>query len=158
MDVHGGAADVMTPDQLAALQAELAAHYADMMSANRYGEILAALNAPAFDAYGRVERADFAVWCGATGLRAVLEDLAATANPLRSAALAALDLVRGAVAGSIDFALDGNQQMLAAFVAQGAVTQEQADALLAMSTTKVSRAHQILGREATQADIEECQQ
>lgn len=79
-----------------------------------------------------VRRADFAVWCGATGLRAVVEDHAANAeSPLRSAALTIRDFLGGA-AESIDFALAGNQQMLAAWQMAGAITQEQANALMAL--------------------------
>lgn len=79
-----------------------------------------------------VRRADFAVWCGATGLRAVVEDHAGNVNsPLRSAALTIRDFLAGA-AESIDFSLAGNQQMLGAWQQAGAITQEQADALLAL--------------------------
>ena len=79
-----------------------------------------------------VRRADFAVWCGATGLRAAVEDHAANADsPLRSAALTIRDFLGGA-AESIDFSLAGNQQMLAAWQQAGAITQAQADALMAL--------------------------
>lgn len=79
-----------------------------------------------------VRRADFAVWCGATGLRAAVEDHAANVDsPLRSAALTIRDFLGGA-AESIDFALAGNQQMLAAWQMAGAITQPEADALIAL--------------------------
>lgn len=79
-----------------------------------------------------VRRADFAVWCGATGLRAAVEDHAGNVDsPLRSAALTIRDFLGGA-AETIDFALPGNQQMLAAWQQAGAITQEQADALMAL--------------------------
>jgi len=79
-----------------------------------------------------VRRADFAVWCGATGLRAAVEDHAGNVDsPLRSAALTIRDFLGGA-AESIDFGLAGNQQMLAAWQMAGAITQEQADALMAL--------------------------
>lgn len=81
-----------------------------------------------------VRRADFAVWCGATGLRAVVEDHAANVDsPLRSAALTIRDFLAGA-AESIDFSLAGNQQMLAAWQQAGAITQAQADELIALAT------------------------
>lgn len=79
-----------------------------------------------------VRRADFAVWCGATGLRAAVEDHASNVDsPLRSAALTIRDFLGGA-AETIDFGLAGNQQMLAAWQMAGAITQEQADELMAL--------------------------
>lgn len=79
-----------------------------------------------------VRRADFAIWCGATGLRAAVEDHAGNvASPLRSVALTIRDFLGGA-AESIDFALAGNQQMLAAWQMAGAITQAQADELMAL--------------------------
>lgn len=81
---------------------------------------------------GRVLRADFAVWAGATGLRAAIEDHAANTNsPLRSSALTLKDFLAGA-AETIDPTLEGNLQMLAAWKGAGAITQEQVDALLAL--------------------------
>lgn len=79
-----------------------------------------------------VPRANFAVWCGSTGLRSTVEDHAAdAASPLRAAALTIRDFLGGA-AESIDFALAGNQQMLAAWQVAGAITQAQVDELLAL--------------------------
>lgn len=81
-----------------------------------------------------VRRADFAVWCGQTGLRAAVEDHAGNAqSPLRSAALTIRDFLSGA-ADTIDFALPGNQLMLGAWQQAGAITHAQADALIALGS------------------------
>lgn len=73
-----------------------------------------------------IPRSIFAMWCGSTGLRAVIQDAAITpANPLRSVALTILDFLQGGVASSIDMSLTENRQMLAAFQAHGGVTEEQ---------------------------------
>lgn len=108
------------------------------------GRVAEMLNAPRYPVPGRIARADFAVWCGSSGLRAVVEDTATTAgHPLRSAALTLLDFLRGGVAESIDLALPGNQAMLAAWVSAGAITQGQADELVTLSHRLISRAQQI---------------
>ena len=84
---------------------------------------------------GSVSRADFAMWAASTGMRSKIEDHAAnTQSPQRDAALACRDVILGA-ANSIDFALQPNQYMLGAWVQVGALTQAQADTLLALATS-----------------------
>lgn len=127
------------------LAAELAPHVA----AGNAALIVAALNDKRFDAYGPIGRAEFAIWCGTTGLRAAIEDHAnAPLSPLRSIALTLIDFLRGNVSPAIDFGKAANRQMLAAWVSAGGVTQAQADELLALSLHKVSRA-EILGLDIT---------
>ena len=122
----------------------LAAELADALAVGDDASIVTVLNEPRYDVYGRVARAEFAMWCGASGLRAVIEDHAAMqASPLRSIALTILDFLRGGVAESIDFGLADNEQMLGAWVTAGGITQPQADALLGMSLHRISRAEQI---------------
>ena len=83
---------------------------------------------------GQVDRADFAMWAAVNGMRSKIEDHAANSqSPLRDAALACRDLIQGA-ANSIDFSLTPNQTMLGAWVQVGALTQAQADTLLALAT------------------------
>ena len=89
---------------------------------------------PSVGGVGRIERAEFAMWCADTGMRAKIEDHAANpASPLRSAALACRDVILGA-ANAIDFSLPGNAAMLGAWVAIGELSQDQADNLLAQAT------------------------
>lgn len=94
----------------------------DVAAAARLSELL---TEPAPIPIGRV-----AAWGAAVGLRAKIEDYARDPDsPLRSVALTALDmLVRGS---DLDLAEDG--AMLDAFVAAGAITQGQRDALAVLA-------------------------
>jgi hypothetical protein len=84
---------------------------------------------------GSVSKAQFAMWCGKTGMRAAVEDHATNAaSPLRSSALTIKDFLVGPV-GSIDFAEPANVMMLNAWVGSAAITQAQADELLALGAT-----------------------
>lgn len=113
------------------------------------------LNEPRYPAPGRIARADFAVWCGTSGLRAVIEDTATAAgHPLRSAALLLVDFLRGGVAETIDLALPSNQAMLAAWVGAGAITEVQRDELVGISNRLVSRAEQLGLGLVTVADVQ----
>ena len=104
--------------------------------------IIKILNEPRFVAPGPCSRARFAMWCGKTGLRAVIQDHADTpASPLRSIALTIIDFLRGS-AESVDMSEAANQAMLTAWLGAGAITQEQHDDLLAMSMRLISRAEQ----------------
>jgi hypothetical protein len=83
---------------------------------------------------GKVSRGWFALWAAETGARAALEDASQDrAHPLRSVALATLDVLRGS-ADWIDFGLPQHRTMLDAWVTAGAVTRAQADALLVLAT------------------------
>lgn len=84
---------------------------------------------------GPVSKAQFAMWCGKTGMRAAVEDHAANAaSPLRSSALTIKDFLVGPV-GSIDFSEPANVAMLGAWVGLEAITQAQADELLELGAT-----------------------
>ena len=86
---------------------------------------------------GSVSRAKFAMWCGATGVRVAIEDHAANpASPLRASALTLKDFLLGGVADSLHIADPMNAAMLAGWIAAGAITQAQADQLVAMATTQ----------------------
>lgn len=82
---------------------------------------------------GAVSRNNFAVWCGETGMRAVIEAHAANPDsPLRSIALLCRDLLQGGP-DVLDFSLPGNVAMLTAWVqANVGLDQSQADALVTL--------------------------
>lgn len=125
------------------LAGPLVAELADAWAGGADATIVTILNQPRYDVYGDVSRAVFAMWCGSTGLRTVIQQHADNlASPLNAAALTILDFLRGGVAESIDFAIDDNQQMLGAWVSADGISQAQADELLAMSLHKISRAEQ----------------
>lgn len=93
------------------------------------------INARSIPVVGGIERSKFAMWCGATGLRATIQDHAETqGSPLRSVSLTLLDFLQGGVANTLDMSDVANKTMLGAWVAAGALTQAQSDELMAMAT------------------------
>ena len=91
---------------------------------------------------GTVPTPAFAAWCSATGLRAVIEDTSKNiTSPLRSAALALLDLLSWQ-SGGLDLSASrmgqGNIAMLAAWVSAGIVTAAQSSALTALAAVPAS--------------------
>lgn len=83
---------------------------------------------------GTVSRAWFATWAAGNGMRAIIEDTAATVgHPLRSVALACKDVLAGAADG-IDMSLPENQAMVGAWVQAGLMPQAEADKLLSFAT------------------------
>ncbi|MDE2441181.1 MAG: hypothetical protein KGP14_09160, partial [Betaproteobacteria bacterium] len=83
---------------------------------------------------GRIERAEFAIWAAATGMRAKIEDHASNqASPLRSIALSLRDFILGA-ANALDFSIPANVAALQAWVAAGELDQSSHDALIAGAT------------------------
>jgi len=129
----------MTNDELTALAAEITSNpvYADWIANGNDQQIADALNATTRPVVGKLSRARFSMWCGVTGLRAVIADHAANqASPLRAVALTVQDFLLGGVADAIDFADPANQAMLQAWIQAGALTQEQVGELLALATTQ----------------------
>lgn len=105
-------------------------------------ELLASRNADAIAAavnIGRVSigyasRENFAMWAAKHAVRARIEDHANNPySPLRSIALALLDVLRSPTEG-IDFSVPDNQLMLGAWVDSGEITQGQADELYALAS------------------------
>ena len=143
----------MTPAQQTALTAELkndplARGYAALLSPYNESGLLTLLNAPNYSLVGAVPRSTFAGWAAATGLRAIVQDASANAvSPLRSSALAILDMLRGA-SDSLDLSASSvgtaNQQMLGAWVTAGAITAAQEAQLVSLATAPASRV-QVLG-------------
>lgn len=83
---------------------------------------------------GYASRESFAMWAAKHDVRAKIEDHANNpASPLRSIALALLDVLRSPTEG-IDFSVPDNQVMLGSWVASGEITQAQADELVALAS------------------------
>jgi hypothetical protein len=81
-----------------------------------------------------ISREDFAMWCGASGMRASIQDAANTVgHPLRSIALTLLDFLQGGVAQSLDLTKPANIQMLGAWQQANAITADQVAQLNAMT-------------------------
>ena len=84
---------------------------------------------------GTVSREWMATWSASNGMRAVMQDVSETVNhPLRSIALATLDVLAGAADG-IDLSQPQNIAMVQAWVTAGAMPQIEADNLVALATT-----------------------
>ena len=83
---------------------------------------------------GTVSRAWLATWSAGNGMRAVIQDTAETeGHPLRSIALATLDVLSGAADG-IDFSVPENVASVQAWVTVGLMGQSEADSLFALGT------------------------
>lgn len=111
-------------------------NYPDELAAGDDGAIFAAMTAMAPEAKtGMVNRAFFAIWAASTGARAAIEDHATNpASPLRPSALALRDFLSGA-ADAFDCAHPTNAGLVAAWVAAGAISQADSDALFALAET-----------------------
>lgn len=114
----------------------LQTNYPDELAAGDDGAIYAAMSATAPEAKtGMVSRAFFAIWAASTGARAAIEDHAANvSSPLRPSALALRDFLSGA-ADAFDCANPTNAGLVAAWVAAGAISQADSDALFALAET-----------------------
>jgi hypothetical protein len=129
----------MTPAEIIALRAHIDATptYADWVANGNDQQIAEAVSALTAPVVGGVSRSRFAMWAGKTGVRSVIQDHANTVgSPLRSISLTLLDFLQGGVSDSLDFAEADNQMMLAVWIQMAAITQAQADDLLAMATTE----------------------
>lgn len=83
---------------------------------------------------GTVSRAWLATWSAGNGMRAVIQDTGGTeGHPLRSIALATLDVLSGAADG-IDFSVPENVASVQAWVTVGLMPQSEADSLFALGT------------------------
>lgn len=124
----------MTPAELSTLKDEILAKCSPEVIASQDSALIAAAVSVGRTKVAPIDRANFAMWCGATGLRASIQDAADTVgNPLRSIALTLLDFLQGGVAQSLDLSDPHNQTMLAAWEQAGAITSGQVADLNAMT-------------------------
>lgn len=85
-------------------------------------------------ALGYASREKLSMWAAKHGVRAKIEDHSSNpASPLRSIALALLDVLRSPTEG-IDLSVPDNALMLGAWVQSGEITQAQADELVALAS------------------------
>ena len=135
------------------LMGPMAAELAPFVAAGDDGTVAALLNAKTIDAVRSVGRTLFVRWAAKTGMRATIQDVSVdAASPLRSSALALLDIIQGGGDNGINFAEADNITMLSAWVSMGKLTPANRDALLALATIKISRA-EVLGGTITHIDV-----
>ena len=106
--------------------------YAAAYAARDVNAIQALYNSIA--AVGSVDRTTFTGWAAKTGMRAVIQDTSTNvASPLRSSALALMDVLRGGTTG-LDLSNADNVTMMNAWVTTAALTQANHDALIVLAT------------------------
>lgn len=120
------------------------------------GNVADKLNAQTRTIARSVSMPAFLAWAASNGMRAVLQDKAnATGDALRSSALAMLDIIGNST--SLDLSSStigqGNLSMLQAWVAAGAMTQVQHDALVALASQPCSRAQELGLQPVTALDV-----
>lgn len=114
--------------------------YQQLLAEGKPGYVCDLLNALTEQMTGKIARSDLATWAAATGMRAVIEDKALDTNsPLRSSALAILDVLRGASDG-IDLAKASNMAILDAWETAGALSAANKESMLLLAQQTVSRA------------------
>lgn len=117
--------------------------YAAMLP-DRPGHVVDALNVKTESKIGLINRTDLTIWAAASGMRAVIEDVANDSqSPLRSSALAILDVLRGSSSG-IDLSKPENGGILIAWEAAEILSTADKDAMIALAMQPASRA-EVLG-------------
>lgn len=113
---------------------EIKAKCSPELLASRDSDAIAAAVNVGRTALGYVSREKFAMWAAKHGVRSAIEDHANTqTSPLRSIALALLDVLRSPTEG-IDLSVPDNALMLGVWVQSGEITQAQADELYALAS------------------------
>lgn len=108
---------------------------AALIAAGDDGAIAARINTQGKTKPRIIDNAILASWAAKTGMRAVIEDESADkTSPLRSSALAMLDLLRGNIPTGLNMAYPDNLNMLAAWVQLGKMSQPVCDSLIAIGT------------------------
>lgn len=132
----------------------LAAELAPLVAADDAAGIVAILNGPRYPTITGLYRNDFAAYAASTGLRAAISDHASNAaSPLRSVALGLLDFLAASDNRWLGLSGAGSQAMLQAWVAAGAITAAQRDAINALATQSIGRAQIVFGRLVTEHDV-----
>lgn len=107
------------------------------------------LNAPTQTA-GSIARAGFVNWCAAPGMQAAIQNIAvSSANPVWQTAASAIIAFLNSTADPLVLTNAMNSVMLNAWVAAGALTKANQEALIALAAIKVSRAS-VLGLPSVQ--------
>lgn len=126
----------MTPDQIRAAVVASDALLAHAHATPPNTQAIATALSAGRTIAGAVDTATFLGWAAATGLRAVIQDQStAVGSPLRSSALAMLDIIANRTPLDLSDSAMGqaNVQMLNAWVQASAITAEQEAQLLALA-------------------------
>jgi hypothetical protein len=127
--------------------------YAPLIAANNDEAIATLLNDAVMPVVGEISRSDLATWAAATGMRAKIEDVSKDVqSPLRSSALAIIDVLKGASAG-IDLSKPTNMGILDAWESATLLSAEDRAAFVALATHDTPRSIVLFGRLVTANDI-----
>jgi hypothetical protein len=127
--------------------------YAALTAANNDEAVAALLNETMMAVVGEISRSDLATWAAATGMRAKIEDVSKDAeSPLRSSALAIIDVLKGASAG-IDLAKPTNMGILDAWESATLLSAEDKAAFVALATHDTPRSVVLFGKLVTANDV-----
>lgn len=133
----------MTPEQLAALKAELQADekalgYAPLLASGALGAVCDLLNAQTQSVLGELS-ADRAITWGASGPMATITDVSNNASHVaRASCLSFLRSLNSRM--PIDMTNDSVKQLFAGWVAAGVITQDQSNSATALAQRPASRA------------------
>lgn len=93
---------------------------------------------------GTIAANQFAIWTGETGMRALIEDNAVDkTSSVRNSALLLLDLLQGNLDKTLDLSNTTVVSMMQGWVTAGYLSQANANTLLTLAATKISRADQL---------------
>jgi hypothetical protein len=128
--------------------------YAPLLAAGSANGVADLLNAPRYDALGKVGITPLLEWIAAYGVMARLRAAATGENAqVASIAEVALMLVSNPNIPALDLSRPRVQQMLGALTQAGVIPQEAHAELLALATVRVSRAQQLGFGTVTADDI-----
>lgn len=138
---------------------DYAAIHAEVTTGTQYAAAYAAKDVQGIQAIynavkvnGNILPVAFVRWSAINNLRGAIQDLSSnTASPLRSSALALIDVLRGAAPG-LDLADPANIGMLNAWASLGAITPAQEADLIALSQTPRNASIQDIGFALYQTD------
>lgn len=113
--------------------------FAPLIVAGNDGGIADLINVKGKTKAGIIDTAILAAWAAKTGMRAVIEDESVDkTSPLRSSALAMLDLLRGNIPTGFNTAYPDNLAMLAAWVQIGKMSAQVKDSLILLGNSPCS--------------------
>lgn len=108
---------------------------APLISAGDDGAIAVLINTQGRSKLGTIDTDVFMAWAAGNGMRAAIEDEATDkTSPVRSSALALLDLLRGSKSSGLSIANPANLAMLAGWVQLGKLSPSDRDVLITLGT------------------------
>jgi hypothetical protein len=127
--------------------------YAALTAVDNDEGVAALLNSAMTSVVGEIARSDLATWAAATGMRAKIEDVAKDdQSPLRSSALAIIDVLKGASSG-IDISKPTNAQILDAWESATLLSAEDKASFVTLATHDIPRSVSLFGKLITANDV-----